>query len=113
MDRSKDLIISGGENISSVEVEGCLLRHPSVQEVAVVGMPHEKWGETPLLLALMKSGAASAEEEIMVWGNARLAKYQRVSGVEFRKCFPRNAFDKIMKRKLREPYWEGRESDIV
>ncbi|MEC9152717.1 MAG: AMP-binding protein [Pseudomonadota bacterium] len=111
--RTKDMVISGGVNIFPIDIEEVFMQHPEVLEVAVIGIPHEKWGETPLLLALMKSGAASAEEEIMVWGNARLAKYQRVSGVEFRKCFPRNAFDKIMKRKLREPYWEGRESDIV
>ena len=111
--RTKDMVISGGVNIFPIDIEEVFMQHPDVLEVAVIGIPHEKWGETPMLLALTKDGATTSEAEIMRWGNARLAKYQRVSGVEFRNSFPRNAFDKIMKRELREPYWEGRESDIV
>ena len=89
------------------------MQHPEILEVAVIGIPHDKWGETPLLLALMRDSAEVSETEVMEWGNQRLAKYQRVFDVEFRDSFPRNAFDKIMKRELREPYWEGRDSDIV
>ncbi len=111
--RSKDMIISGGVNIFPVDIEEVFMTHDAVSEVAVIGVPDAKWGETPLLLALMREGAEIGEEELMAWGNARLGRHQRVAGVEFRESFPRNAFDKIMKRELREPYWRGRESDIV
>lgn len=111
--RSKDMVISGGVNIYPVDIEEVFMKHPDISEVAVIGVPHEKWGETPLLLALLKEGATASEPEVMNWGNERLAKYQRVSGVEFRDAFPRNALDKIMKRELREPYWKGRDSEIA
>jgi len=111
--RSKDMIISGGVNIYPVDIEEVFMKHPDISEVAVIGVPHDKWGETPLLLALRKDGAAVSETDLMNWGNEQLAKYQRVSGVEFRDAFPRNALDKILKRELRLHYWEGRESEIV
>ncbi|MBI09868.1 MAG: AMP-dependent synthetase [Rhodospirillaceae bacterium] len=111
--RTKDMVISGGVNIFPIDIEEVFMQHPEILEVAVIGIPHDKWGETPLLLALMRDSAEVSETEVMEWGNQRLAKYQRVFDVEFRDNFPRNAFDKIMKRELREPYWEGRDSDIV
>ena len=107
------MIISGGVNIYPVDIEEVFMKHPDISEVAVIGVPHDKWGETPLLLALRKDGAAVSETDLMNWGNEQLAKYQRVSGVEFRDAFPRNALDKILKRELRLHYWEGRESEIV
>jgi acyl-CoA synthetase (AMP-forming)/AMP-acid ligase II len=89
------------------------LQHPEVQEVAVIGVPHDKWGETPLLLAIMRPGAGTSEEELLAWGNSRLGKAQRVSRVEFRSSFPRNTLDKVLKRELREPYWAGKALSIA
>lgn len=111
--RTKDMILSGGVNVYPIDIEDVFMRHPEVLEVAAIGVPHEKWGETPLLLAIMRPGARTSERDLLAWGNERLAKYQRVSAVEFRSAFPRNALDKILKRELRQPYWAGRSSDLV
>ncbi len=111
--RSKDMIISGGVNLFPSDIEEVFIAHEAVSEVAVIGIPHARWGETPLLLAIPRAGAGIREDELMAWGNERLGRHQRVAGVEFRDGFPRNAFDKIMKRELRAPYWAGRESEIV
>ena len=111
--RTKDMILSGGVNVYPTDIEEVFMRHPDVLEVAAIGAPHEKWGETPVLLAIMRPGARVSEEELLAWGNERLAKYQRVSAVGFRASFPRNALDKIVKRELRQPFWEGRSSDLV
>ena len=110
--RKKDMIISGGINVYAVDIENVFMRRPDVIDVAAIGVPHEKWGETPLLLAIMRAGAATSEAELMAWGNERLGKTQRVSAVEFRPSFPRNTLDKILKRELRAPYWRGHERDI-
>ena len=99
------MIISGGVKVYATDLEQVFMGHPDVLEVAAIGIPHEKWGETPLLLAIMKSSARVSEEELKEWGNKQLGKAQRVSRVEFRSSFPRNALDKIVKRTLREAYW--------
>jgi long-chain acyl-CoA synthetase len=105
--RKKDMINSGGVKIYSTDLEEIFMGHPDVLEVAAIGIPHEKWGETPLLLAILKPSARISEDELKDWGNARLGKTQRVARVEFRSTFPRNALDKIVKRELRAPYWNG------
>jgi acyl-CoA synthetase (AMP-forming)/AMP-acid ligase II len=110
--RKKDMIITGGENVYADEIENIFMRHPDVLEVAAIGIPHDTWGETPLLLAIMRDGAGTTADELKEWGNARLGKIARVSAVEFREEFPRNTLHKILKRELREPYWRGRERDI-
>jgi acyl-CoA synthetase (AMP-forming)/AMP-acid ligase II len=99
------MIISGGVKIYATDLEQVFMSHPDVLEVAAIAVPHEKWGETPLLLAIMKPSAQISEDALQAWGNAQLGKAQRVSRVEFRSSFPRNALDKIVKRDLREPYW--------
>ncbi|MDP6708612.1 MAG: AMP-binding protein, partial [Alphaproteobacteria bacterium] len=111
--RKKDMIISGGVNVFATDIEEVFIKHADVSEVAAIGVPHEKWGETPILLAILNEGATVSEAELMAWGNAELGRFQRVSAVEFRDAFPRNALDKILKRELRAPYWEGRERDIA
>ena len=83
-----------------------IIKHPTVAEVGVIGIPHKKWGETPFALIVLNKGETISAEEIMNWTNPQLAKYQRLSGVEFRDHLPRNALGKILKRQLREPYWE-------
>lgn len=100
-DRFKDVIISGGENISSVEVEGCLLHHPSVQEVAVVGMPHEKWGESPHAFVVLKDGAAASEDEIKLHVRDNLAHFKTPSWVSFVDDLPKTATGKVQKYVLR------------
>jgi long-chain acyl-CoA synthetase len=103
--RAKDMIISGGVKIYAVDIEEVFMRHPDVREVAAIAVPHEKWGETPLLLTILRTGATVSQEELLAWGNQRLGKAQRISSVEFRQEFPRNTLDKVLKRELREPYW--------
>jgi len=100
-DRMKDVIISGGENISSIEVEGVLLRHPSVMEVAVVGLPHEKWGEAPHAFVVCKPGATVDEEELRGFARARLAGFKVPKGVTLLAELPKTATGKIQKFVLR------------
>ena len=100
-DRMKDVIISGGENISSVEVEGTLLRHPAVQEVAVVGLPHERWGEAPYAFVVLKDGAQSSQEDLIGFSRDRLAHFKAPHGVTFVEELPRTATGKVQKFVLR------------
>jgi len=100
-DRLKDVIISGGENISSIEVEGVLLRHPSVQEVALVGLPHERWGEAPYAFVVLKSGAAATEEELRQFARDNLAHFKTPHGITFVEELPKTATGKIQKYVLR------------
>jgi fatty-acyl-CoA synthase len=101
-DRIKDVIISGGENISSVEVEGVLLRHPAVQEAAIVGLPHEKWGEAPYAYVVVKPGASATQEELIAFTRDRLAHFKAPHGVTFVPELPRTATGKIQKFVLRK-----------
>jgi len=100
-DRLKDVIISGGENISSVEVEGVLLRHPSVQEVAIVGLPHERWGEAPHAFVVLKAGASATAEELCEFAREKLAHFKAPHGVTFVTELPKTATGKIQKYVLR------------
>ena len=100
-DRLKDVIISGGENISSVEVEGLLLRHPAVQEVAVVGIPHEKWGEAPQAFVVLKAGAAATAAELRQFAREKLAHFKVPQGFTFVAELPKTATGKIQKYVLR------------
>jgi acyl-CoA synthetase (AMP-forming)/AMP-acid ligase II len=106
LDRKKDMIISGGINIFASDIEDILTRHPDVQDAIVIGIPHTKWGETPLAVVIPRPGTSPSEADLLAWLNPRLAKYQRVSRIEFRDDFPRNALGKVLKRKLRDPYWK-------
>ena len=100
-DRFKDVIISGGENISSVEVEGYLLRHPAVQEVAVVGMQHEKWGEAPHAFVILKDGAEASEDELKLHVRDSLAHFKTPQWVSFVDDLPKTATGKVQKFVLR------------
>src|SRR5690348_12829641 len=101
-DRIKDVIISGGENISSIEVEGVLLRHPAVQEAAIVGLPHEKWGEAPFAYVVLKPGASATEAELISFTRDRLAHFKAPHGVTFVDELPKTATGKIQKYVLRK-----------
>jgi acyl-CoA synthetase (AMP-forming)/AMP-acid ligase II len=108
-DRKKDVIISGGENVSSIEVEDALCSHPQVAEAAVIGVPDEKWGETVKGLVVLVPGAAVSEHELIEHCRAHLAHYKCPTSVEVRDELVRTATGKLQKFKLRAPYWEGRE----
>ena len=105
LDRKKDMIISGGLNVFPIDIEEIVGKHPDVIDVTVIGVPHEKWGETCLALIIPKNGVEVDCNEIKSWCNERLAKHQRLNKVECRDEFPRNALGKVLKRVLREPYW--------
>jgi fatty-acyl-CoA synthase len=100
-DRIKDVIISGGENISSVEVEGVLLRHPAVAEAAIVGLPHQKWGEAPYAYVVLRDGQQASEDEIISFARDRLAHFKAPHGVTFVTELPKTATGKIQKYVLR------------
>jgi len=111
MDRKKDIIISGGENISTVEVENVIYRHPDVLEVAVVAVPDEKWGEVPKAFVVPKTGKNPTAEEIIAFCKERLAKFKAPKHVEFGEL-PKTATGKIQKFKLRDREWKGREKKV-
>jgi fatty-acyl-CoA synthase len=100
-DRFKDVIISGGENISSVEVEGVLLHHPAVQEAAVVGMPHKRWGESPHAFVVMRPGTTATEDEMKQFVRDRLAHFKTPQWVTFVNDLPKTATGKVQKYILR------------
>ncbi len=112
-DRKKDVIITGGENVSSIEVEDCLYQHPAVAEVAVIGVPDERWGETIKALVVLRPGEAPATEaELIEHCRARMAHYKAPRSVELRESLARTATGKLQKFKLRQPYWEGRDRQV-
>ena len=111
-DRKKDVIITGGENVSSIEVEDCLYQHPAVAEAAVIGVPDEKWGETIKALVVKAEGSALTEEELIDYVKGKVARYKAPSSVEFRESLARTATGKLQKFRLRAPYWEGRDRQV-
>lgn len=111
-DRKKDVIISGGENVSSIEVEDTLFSHPAVAEVAVIGVPDERWGETIKALIVLAPGSDATEADLMQHCKDNIARYKCPTTIEFRDELSRTATGKLQKFKLREPYWEGRERQV-
>lgn len=112
VDRKKDVIISGGENISSSEVEDALYKHPAVLECAVIGVPSEKWGETPRALVVLRPGMSATEEEIIAFCREHLAHFKCPTGVDFVDSLPRTATGKLQKFLIRERYWAGKERRV-
>jgi fatty-acyl-CoA synthase len=108
-DRKKDVIISGGENVSSIEVEDCLYQHPAVAEACVIGVPDEKWGEMVMALIVLKPGADASAEDLIAHCKGALAGFKCPKAIEFRTEFARTSTGKLQKFKIRAPYWEGRE----
>jgi long-chain acyl-CoA synthetase len=106
LDRSRDMIISGGSNVYPREVEEVLLTHPAVSEVCVIGVPDEKWGESVKALVVARAGAT--EHDLIEHCRAHLAAFKKPKSVEFRSALPKNSYGKVLKRELRAPYWEGR-----
>ena len=111
-DRKKDVIISGGENVSSLEVEDCLYQHAAVAEAAVIGVPDVKWGETVKALVVLRAGSDASESDLIEHCRSRLAHFKCPSSVELRDALPRTATGKLQKFKLREPFWAGLERKV-
>ncbi len=106
VDRKKDMILSGGQNIYPADIEAVMVGNPAVSSVAVFGIPDEKWGETPLALVVLASNSeAMSADELLAWTNERVGKRQRIKRVEYRSELPRNPNGKILKRELRKKYW--------
>lgn len=108
-DRVKDMIVSGGENVYPAEVESALMSHPGIADVAVIGVPHEKWGETVKAIVVKAPGTEVTEADIINFAKERLAKFKCPTSVDWIDALPRNPSGKILKKDLRAPYWEGRE----
>jgi long-chain acyl-CoA synthetase len=111
-DRVKDMIISGAENIYPAEVENAIYGHPDVAEVAVIGVPDERWGEAVKAVVALKAGAGQDPESIIAFARQRIAGFKAPKTVDFIDTLPRNASGKILRRQLREPYWAGRERRV-
>jgi long-chain acyl-CoA synthetase len=111
-DRVKDMIVSGGENVYPAEVENVLMGHPRVADCAVIGVPHDRWGETAKAIVVKHSGADITELEIIGYCQDRLAKFKCPTTVEWSDMLPRNPTGKILRRELRAPYWEGRDRQV-
>jgi acyl-CoA synthetase (AMP-forming)/AMP-acid ligase II len=111
-DRKKDVIISGGENVSSVEVEDALYQHPAVAEVAVIGVPDARWGETVKALVVLREGAEATGAELIAHCRSLIAHFKCPTSVELRDSLPRTATGKLQKFKLRAPYWDGMERRV-
>ena len=112
VDRKKDVIISGGENISSPEIEDALYQHPALLECAVIGVPSEKWGETPKALIVLREGMTATEQEIIEFARERLAHFKCPTSVDFVESLPRTATGKLQKFLIREQYWKGAERRV-
>ena len=106
------MIISGGENVSSAEVEDCLFQHAAVAEAAVIGVPDQRWGETVKALVVLRPGHDVTDTEIIEFCRSRLAHFKCPTSVEFRDVLARTATGKLQKFKLRAPYWDGYERRV-
>lgn len=112
VDRAKDMVVSGGENVYPAEVEATLRTHPDVAEVAVIGVPHPRWGESVHAVVVGRPGAGTEPDRIIAWSRERLAGFKCPSSVEFVDELPRNATGKLLKRVLRDKFWAGQERAV-
>lgn len=111
-DRVKDMIVSGGENVYPAEVENALYGHPAIADVAVIGVPDERWGESVKAVVVLKPGASASAEDIVAYARERIAGYKLPKSIDFADTLPRNPTGKLLKRVLRAPYWEGRARQV-
>jgi acyl-CoA synthetase (AMP-forming)/AMP-acid ligase II len=113
VDRVKDMIVTGGENVYSAEVEGAIGTHGAVAQVAVIGIPHDIWGEQVHAIVVLNEGAAVTEEDLIDHARESIAGYKLPKSVEFRtEPLPLSGAMKVLKRELRAPYWEGRDRKV-
>jgi long-chain acyl-CoA synthetase len=111
-DRVKDMIVSGGENVYPAEVENAIDGHPGVAEVAVIGVPDERWGEAVKAIIVPKQGVAADEASVIAWARERIGGFKVPKSVDFVETLPRNATGKVLRRMLRERYWAGHERRV-
>jgi acyl-CoA synthetase (AMP-forming)/AMP-acid ligase II len=111
-DRVKDMIVSGGENIYPAEIENVLMAHPAVADAAVIGVPSDRWGESPKALVVRAPGTDPSEQELIDFCRERLARFKCPTSVDWVEALPRNPSGKILKKDLRAPYWEGRDRNV-
>jgi len=111
-DRIKDMVVSGGENVYPAEVESAIYGHPAIQEVAVIGVPDPKWGEAVKAIVVLRPGESATPEEIIAFARSRIAGFKVPKSVDFTDALPRNPSGKILRRFLREPYWEGHDRRV-
>ncbi|MDG2262706.1 MAG: AMP-binding protein, partial [Actinomycetota bacterium] len=111
-DRVKDMIVSGGENVYPAEIENAIMAHEGIADVAVIGVPSERWGESPLALVIPVEGADPSQEDIIAHCAERLARFKLPTAVERIEAIPRNPSGKILKVELRKPYWEGHDRAV-
>ena len=111
-DRVKDMIISGGENIYPAEVESALFGHPAVADVAVIGVPDDKWGEAVKAIVVKKPATQVTPEELTAFARQRIAGYKVPRSIDFVDALPRTPTGKILKRELRKPFWVGQERQV-
>ena len=102
------MIVSGGENVYPIEIENVLAAHPAVADVAVIGVPDERWGETVKAIVVVEPGATLTEADVVDFARERLAHFKCPTSVDFIELLPRNPSGKVLKRQLRDPYWAGR-----
>ena len=105
-DRKEDMIISGGFNIWPAELENALASHPAVAEVAVVGVPHDKWGETPKAVVVLRAGHHADEQELIDWSRQKVGAVKRVTSVEFSDALPKSAVGKVLRREVKKRFWD-------
>ena len=106
------MIVSGGENVYPAEVENALFDHPAIGDVAVIGVPDEKWGEAVKAVVVLKPSMSATQEEIIAHSRTKIAGYKVPKSIDFTDVLPRNPTGKLLKRELRKPYWEGKERQI-
>jgi len=111
-DRVKDMVVSGGENVYPAEVENALFGHPAIADVAVIGVPDDRWGEAVKAVVVLKDGATASADEIVAFARERIAGFKVPKTVDFVAALPRNPSGKILRRELREPYWRGRSRNV-
>ena len=111
-DRIKDMIVSGGENIYSTEVEAALFAHPDIIDAAVIGVPNEKYGEVVKACIVKKEGSDLTEEDVINFCKDRIASYKKPQSIDFIDEVPRNASGKVLKKVLREPYWKDQDRQV-
>jgi acyl-CoA synthetase (AMP-forming)/AMP-acid ligase II len=111
-DRIKDMIVSGAENIYPAEVENALMNHPAIADVAVIGVPDERWGEAVKAIVVLKPDEGATQADIIAFVRARIAGYKLPKSIDFVPALPRNPSGKILRRELRAPYWAGRTRQV-
>jgi acyl-CoA synthetase (AMP-forming)/AMP-acid ligase II len=111
-DRVKDMIVSGGENVYPREVENALFEHPAVGDVAVLGVPDERWGEAVKAIVVLREGRSASARDLVDFCRGKLAGYKLPRSIDFVAALPRNPSGKVLKTQLREPYWAGRQRRV-